>query len=367
MAHRFPRINQTVLTAFLVVSLPGLVGGVLLALLVGQSQMRQFYGRHLALIAEQSAAVVDAYIYRKILDISVLGRTPQLRASAAVPGRAPSATLFDNPSSAFLADVVRQDQVYRELILTNREGWLVAASRRMADIDRSDEDWWEASAGDGTAGRVFVTDVRWDDAVDSLVLEVAVPVPPPGDESFSGVLKAVVDARELLAAVAGLRPGETGQATLVRNNGSIVFSRTTLDANARFFASDALRKRLAAAGPGQGDERFMLEAEGADGAAYVIGVAPSQLRRSYPNLSWYVAVSQAEHELLAPMRTIGTLLALVAGATLLLVFAVAFWFSMRLAAPPMDVDMALVRHARVVRMPDTGEDEAGEDDLIKAG
>jgi Cache domain len=378
MARRFPRINQTVLTAFLLVSVPGLVGAVLIALLLGQSRMREFYGQHLAFIAEQTAAVVDAYVYRKILDVSVLGRTPDLRVAAAAGTRQPldeamvqsldeqwrSAAqvppplsgLFEAPASRFLADVVVHDRVYRELLLTDRQGRLVAASNRVTDYNQADEDWWKAAIGDDGRGRVSVTDVRWDDSARTLALEVAVPVNAPGGDELSGVLKAVIDARELLASVAGLRPGDTGQATLVRANGSMVFNRSTSDSDTRYFATEELTRALDGTESGPASPRFALSANAPDGSPQVVGVAPSQLSRSYPNVAWYVAISQAEREFMAPVRTVGSALAVFAGAAVLLVLVVAFYFSMRLAAPDVDLDMGLVQHPRIERMPDTGDE-----------
>jgi hypothetical protein len=381
MSRRFPRINQTVLAVFLLASVPMLIGGAVIAFMVGQSHMREFYGSHLGHIAEQTAAVVDSYIYRKILDVAVLGRTPDIRreaqaASARPYDKAgvaalddqwqrsgqvpiPLASIFEGPASRYLADVVVQNQIYRELLLTDRQGRLVAASNRVTDFDQADEDWWKAANDDGVHGRVSVTDVRWDDSARTLALEVAVPVLESGGDKLAGVLKAVIDARELLASVAGLKPGTTGQATLVRSNGSIVFSRTASDPDARFFATKELAEHLEQmrARQGEGEERFFFRALNANGEPQVVGVAPSQLSRSYPNVSWLVAVSQSESEFLAPMRSVGWYLLALVAATLLFVLALALWFSMRLAKPAHDVDMDLVEHRPVSRMPDTGEED----------
>jgi hypothetical protein len=181
----------------------------------------------------------------------------------------------------------------------------------------------------------------------------------PGSDKLAGVLKAVIDARELLASVAGLKPGSTGQATLVRSNGSIVFSRTASDPDARFFATKELAEHLEQmrARQGEGEERFFFRALNANGEPQVVGVAPSQLSRSYPNVSWLVAVSQSESEFLSPMRSVGWYLLALVAATLLFVLSLALWFSMRLAKPAHDVDMDLVEHRPVSRMPDTGEEE----------
>jgi len=377
-------MNRTVLAVFLLVSLPILAVGVVLILLMGQSRVTEWYGGHLALLAQQTAAVADSYVYGKVLDVTVLARTPDVRQIAATEsaksmdaarvreldtqwrqsGQVPSAVagVLTNTAAKYFADVVANDPIYRELILTDRNGRLVAASNRASDYDQSDEDWWKACVEDKQRGRTSVTDVRWDESSRVRAIEISVPVPEPGSDRLAGVLKAVIDARELLAAVGGLQPGATGQATLLRPNGSIVFSRRTNDPNARFFATRELSERLGALasseGLGQGGTHFV--AQDIDGQTQVVGLAPSQLSRSYSNVSWLVAISQARDEFLAPGRTIGWYLAALFAVTAIIVLLLALWFSMRLAAPSMDVDMALVEHGHVSRMPGSGGDESYE-------
>ncbi len=251
--------------------------------------------------------------------------------------------------------------------MTNQQGQLVAASRAMAPRDSSGEDWWKATVEDGATGRVFVTQLRWESDEDVSVMHVSAPVPADDSDQLTGVVRVVFDARELLAPVAGLQLGDTGLATLVRENGQVVFSRTSNDPSVRFFAAkelaDGLAGRVSTEGVRQDGMHFA--ATGADGSPYVVGVARSQLSRTFSNLSWLVAVSQAESELLGPVRSLGWNLLLVFLFTLLMVLALALYFSMRLHAPPLDADMALVEHRPVSRMPDTGEDDE-EDDVSAA-
>jgi hypothetical protein len=359
MRTRFPRINGTVLAVFLLVSLPVLAGGVLLVLLAAQSSLRDMYGAHLSHVAQQTAASVDAYVYRKVLDVSMLGREPVIRqAVRATPPGAPEA-LAAAGASRYLADLVAHDQVYREIVVTNREGQVVAASHEIDQTRASEDAWWRMTDDGGDAGRVFVSQLRWDADAGASVMQVSAPVPVVDGEQRAGVVRVVFDARELLAPVAGIQLGATGMATLVRDNGSVVFSRASNDPTARFFAADRLSESLQAhrASEGLRQDALHFTADGTDGNAYVVGVAQSQLSRSYPGLSWLVAVSQAESELVTPVRAIGWYLLLVFAMTLLLVLALALYFSMRLHAPPIDVDMQLVDHYPVSRMPDTGDDD----------
>jgi hypothetical protein len=349
-----------------------------LVLLMGQARVSDWYGGHLSLLAQQTASVADSYVYRKILDVTMIARTPDVRQIAAngsaqpvdaartraldtqwqQSGQVPPslAGVIDNPAARYLADVVANDPIYRELMVTDRYGRLLATSNRVSDYDQSDEDWWKAAVEDQPRGRTNVTDVRWDNSAKVRAIEISVPVPEPGTDRLAGVLKAVVDARELLTAVGGLQPGTTGQATLLRPNGSVVFSRTTNDPNARFFATRELTDRLSAlsGSQGLGEERIHFAAE-SDGQTHVVGVAPSQLSKSYPNITWLVAISQAADEFLAPGRTIGWYLTVLFAVTAIIVLLLALWFSMRLSAPGVDVDMELVEHAPS-RMETAGEE-----------
>ncbi len=379
MSTHLPRLNRRVLTVFLLVALPILVVGVALVLAFGQARVRDAGGRHLEDVARQTAASVDAYVFRRILDVSLIGRSPELRREAALASARPvdqkridqverdwmnrqadlpeKAALLRSPASRYLADLVSQDRIYRELLLTDRAGRLVAASGETSDFFQADEDWWKAAAGNGRAPGASVSDVRWDDSTRTHAIEIAVPVFEPDSNAFAGLLKVVVDSRELLAAVGGVQLGSTGEAALLRRNGSIVFSRTTSDPNARFAGAETLRDRLAAGGNAEllTGASFRVVPPG-DAEPRMVGIAPSQLGRSYDNLQWMVAVSQSEQELLLPVQRVGWYLAGVVVLTLGVILIAALYFSMRLSGSPVQEDLLLVQHAKVSHVGDDEEE-----------
>jgi hypothetical protein len=380
MTARIPHLNQRVLTVFLLVSLPALIVGTILVLRVGQNRLTDSYGRHLQDVAQQAAAGVDAYVYRRILDVSLLARTPDLRREATTGSTRPFdraaadavdrdwqqshqqpaavAQALKNAASQYLSDIVAHDRIYREMILTDRQGRLIAASNPTTDYFQGDEDWWIAAFDDGRRGRVSIGDVRWDPSARAYAIEISAPVSAVGDESVAGVLKVVSDSREMLALVGNLQLGQTGGAWLLRRNGTIVFSRYTTDPKARFFASDGLKARmdaLWATGP-IGAAHFAAQTP--DGAKHVVGVAASQLGASYPALPWVIAVSQAESELVAPLSMLGWYLLMLVALTALIVVGLALWFSIRLGADAVDIDMHLVRHPAVSHVGEFANDDA---------
>jgi len=376
MTSTIRRVNKRVLGVFALVGILMLGAGVALVLAAGQAKLRDSYGLHLSQVAQQVASAVDSYVYRAILDVRELGRTPTLRQAVAsanqqsldmaavnrldelwqspAPLPADAAALLKNPAARFLADL-SEDPIYIELLLTDAHGRLVAASGRVSDYYQADEDWWLAAFDDGRIGRLTTTGVRWDESARRYAIEISTPVQSPGSDELGGILKVVADSRELLALVGGLRLGGTGQAMLLLDDGTVVFSREVRDPNARFFASDAAREHAAALREGGPATTTFFRAADSEGKMFVVGLAPSQLVSSYPNLPWIVAVMQSEVELLAPVQPLGWYLLAVLVLSVMAVLVFALWFSMRIAAPPIAADLHLAEHAPVMHVGATDE------------
>jgi hypothetical protein len=377
---KVPRLNSRVLTVWLLVALPGLAVGVALVLAFGQARLSDSYASHLEQLAQQTAAGVDAYVYRRILDVSVVARTPDLRREAQAASARPfdrqavdaidatwrtaggppkpAAGLLDSAASHYLRDLVAHDRIYRELILTDAAGRLVAASNVPSDYYQGDEDWWIATRDDGTRGRVSVTDVRWDQSARTYAIEIAVPVSNPGSDDLAGVLKAVTDSREMLALVGSVQLGDSGTSWLLRRNGSVVFSRHSVEPGSPFWGAELVRSRLDSLRQSGSIGGASFEAAGADGTPQIVGLAESQLATSYPNVAWVLAVSQARDELLAPVRVVGWYLLLLVAVAAIVVLALALWVSVEMAAPQVDVDMHLVRHPDVSHVGELSTDDA---------
>jgi hypothetical protein len=367
------RMNLRVLSVFGIVSLPLFVVAGLLTIGAGRARLRESHGRQLTQIAEHIASASDAVVYRLIIDASVLGRVPSLRDAASAANRVAydeAATrrldeswqrgssvprtldgLLTNTASRFLNDLTIQDPIYREVLLTDRFGRLTAASELTSDYFQADEDWWTEAFGDGVRGRLFVSGVRYDESARTDAIEIAVPVTT--ESSVVGVLKVIADVREFTALVGGMRFGMTGEARLVRPNGSLVLSRATAtEPPVSFFASDVLRQRLNDSpreGPGT-LYRLYFSAPARDGETHLIGVASSQLAASYPNLDWLIAVSQAENELFEPVDAHAQWLLFVLAVAALTMILLAVLFSIWLAAPLIPEDIHLSTHPKIRRI-----------------
>ena len=374
MPHRrhLPHINLRVFIVLVFVSLPLFALATVLVLGTGQAELRDAYGAQLMQAAQQTAATIDSYVYRRMMDVAILARVPDVRAAAAAgnlvkPDAAaikatdlawasdPSAAaaklgVLDNAASRFLRDIVEDDRVYREIVVTDREGRLVAASNPTSDYFQGDEAWWREAFDDGVRGRASVSDVDWDESTKTQALGIAVPiVERPGDR-LVGILRVVADMRELLAVAAGPTSRPNGETVLVRDDGTLVSSQKPGGERIAFFAADLLRERLAGYQPGDPQFRVDFAARDKSGRSFLVGVAPSQLAASYAHLTWLVAVTQAEEDLYSPVRSLLWRLMAAFGVVAGVVLAIAIWFSVRLAAPPIEPDMHITEHPEVPRI-----------------
>ena len=372
MAHHLPRINVRVFTVLVLVSLPLFALAAIMVLGTGQAQLREAYGVQLTDTAQQIAATIDSYVFRRLMDVANLAKVPEVQAAAIAGSSAPldvakareldaawaaqpgataaKSGILDNPASRYLRDIVGDDRIYREIMVTDREGRLVAASGATSDYIQSDEAWWKEAFNDGVRGRVSVSDVVFDDSSKTYAVELAVPITERPGDRLVGVLKVVADARELLAMTASVRPGARGEALLIRDDGSIVVSQRSVGEKVQFFAADLLRERMQNYKAYDPQFKVALTARDQDGREYLVGVAPSQLGASYPHLSWLVAVTSAESDLMAPVRAQMWRLLAVFGLIAATVLAVAAWFSLRLAAPPVGMDTHITEHPEVPRI-----------------
>jgi hypothetical protein len=252
--------------------------------------------------------------------------------------------------------------------LTDRYGRVVAASGSTDGYLMDKTAWWQEAFGDGSRGHLAVSDVWFDPLTRTFAMGITAPVEDQAGGQLTGILRTVVNVREIGAVLGGVRMGASGDAVLVREDGSIVFALGSVDPSARFFAADLLRERLAAAKTEQPPTPLQFGASTAGGTPRLVGVAFSQLRASFPHLNWAVAVSQNEDELFRPVRAQGASLLIIIGLTALAVLLFALWYSVCLAAPPEpeEMDMHLVRHPRVHRIAESEEsaepDETEESD-----
>lgn len=204
--------------------------------------------------AGRVAQLADAYIRRVVGVTSHLAVAPEVvslaRASTAqsLPGKDevdsrwkatanvpndPFNPIRNQPVSKYFVDVKSTDSAYREIFLSDMKGGLIAASNRTEDFRQDDDSWWpkEQELKKVTAACrrlpmtcVQLSGIRWDPSAGVFGYAVVLPVVDI-DGSKVGILKAVVDPKELdtLLQFAALNPRL--DVTLLDADGVRVFSR----------------------------------------------------------------------------------------------------------------------------------------------
>ena len=81
MALRLPvfDFNYRVVLFLLIFSFPALAVGNFVVVGIGQSELRQAFGRHLTQMAERTAATTDAYVFRTVIAVGRLASVPVVR------------------------------------------------------------------------------------------------------------------------------------------------------------------------------------------------------------------------------------------------------------------------------------------------
>lgn len=109
---------------------------------------------------------------------------PQLQ-----PNAEPMMHILDNDMARHLQELARADNRVAEVLLTDRNGNLVAATGRTSDFYQGDEDWWRL-AYNGGRGQLVITPIRLD--VSSGVEAVEICVPITGRPGVVGVAKVTL-------------------------------------------------------------------------------------------------------------------------------------------------------------------------------
>ena len=199
-----------------------------------------------ASLGDQAARVIDAYVAHLARELRALANMPDVKAcargesrpttAAAGPfcgesqlrGEARLAEIKRNSVSGYFALLTgSKTGVYRELLLTDKRGGLVAASTA-EDIEQADEAWWQEavtrhSSCDVPQECAYAGDVKFDNSVGGSGFELSVAVFDRG--LSTGALKAVVDAREIAALLSLAAARHAIEARLIKRDGSDVFAR----------------------------------------------------------------------------------------------------------------------------------------------
>jgi len=358
------RINLKVVLIVLAIAVPLLLADMFLVLDRSSNALTATIGTQTEALAKVTAGEVHRWIRWKVNEVQLLVATSELRRALLEANRryagmsegAVQAMVMDTdrdwetpkvaplvsrmlstPASVFLKNHTALDPSFRRFLVADARGAAVAGSHKSIDYNQSDEPWWTTSFGDGRTGRIYVEDVRFDPITRTNFVPINAPILDPEKHQVIGVLRAVVDVTGMTPIVSQIQLGKTGQAMLVKADGTVICSRdAALDMNRKAEEIEALRS--------SGDR-----ASGYIGLLMsnrqrrFVGFADTDLTRPFPELRWTVIVSQDFEEAMGPIRTINRRVLLSAFVAMGLVAILAVYFSTH--RPPEITDLEEVERA----------------------
>ena len=128
---------------------------------------------------------------------------------------------LENRISLSIKDILKVRHSISEILITDKLGGLVAASRKPAKFYQADEEWWK-EAYNGGKGKVYVGDIESNEPTKALVIPLALPI-KDRDNTVIGVLRETISIDRLFGRLKEFRIGETGHAVLLDRNGYILF------------------------------------------------------------------------------------------------------------------------------------------------
>jgi hypothetical protein len=207
-----------------------------------------------------------------------------------------------------------------ELFATDAKGRIIAASRRTTDYHQADERWWQTAFAGGQ-GRVYVSDVVWDESAKAWTVDIAVPIyadAAPGSRTV-GVMKMSVDANRAFHNLRRFTPG-TASAALVDAQGKMVVS-TAGQRGLPFPRRDRLfRDPVGSVQHGRGDEAALYSWARLPAGEYVDSPGSR-----VPVL--YVVLERSAARTFEPLRNLNRLMVLIAVATILIAVALGWWLA----------------------------------------
>lgn len=179
-----------------------------------------------------------------------------------------------------------------EVLVTDRYGALVAASKRTTDYYQADEEWWQAAWNNGR-GATFIGQPVYDENSGTFVAIIAVSLySTEGD--VAGVIATTWHMQSLAQSLAGAGLGRTGRAELYLPAGQVL---TVMGGQA---SSDPVTLGRVQAISGDYAE---FDYAGTPSLVSRAPVAASTGEPAVSRLGWLLVVHQDQDESLAPIQT----------------------------------------------------------------
>ncbi len=318
-------------------------------------------GSSLSQAADTAYGSINNYLQDQIIEIAGLTEIPALRevvkqgnvdlqrdldaVRRAIPkmeGEWPSLKpedprllrIIDNNASRFLRRYIEVNRSYREIMITDFLGRLVAASGRTTDYYQADESWWKDTYGDGMRGTVYIGDITFDESSKTYAMELAQPFVEP-DLGVIGVIKVLLDAQRIHSIIGSFRAGPSVTAVLLRAKGEVIAAPgyNLMDQRTYPATLDILNARE------RGRRYFITDSP----EPSIYGLMQSSFQSIYPRLNWILVTTGEVSSVLGPLPQMRRYFIYLVVAVILAGLVAALLISRVESKPTIEEDVHLER------------------------
>jgi len=328
-------VQKRIVSSILIVGVASVLLGLSLVYFVGTATLTTVIGSNFKELADVTSQKLDELINHHVGEaVFVAGMDTVVEAAA--NGRAEDgARVADNAASvalrSFLAMSASQldRDAYELAVITNARGQVVAATRKPPRMTYGDAPWWKEAYANGQ-GRLFLSDVVFDQDLDKYTFMIATPIHRGGD--VVGVLSMVHDARAFFQWVTQIKVGKTDHTMLIASDGTLLFC-PVFPIKTHTLHPDLITAVVAGT-HGWGTTTHDVHYPGSKA---INGFAPVKMSLSpganFGGKTWYIFTSQDPRETYKPVYTLLTWI-IGSGATALgLVIVLGFIAARRIVRP----------------------------------
>ena len=134
--------------------------------------------------------------------------------------KGPLAEVLHNPIADQLALLTKDDPHLAEILVTDRNGQLIAATERTTDFDQADEEWWQQCTA-GRSGQVVIPPVGFDASSGVYSIDICMPI-RDRDGHVIGAVKAVLNLSQWLRDLQMAWPTLPASVMLMQADGTVI-------------------------------------------------------------------------------------------------------------------------------------------------
>jgi len=220
--------------------------------------------------------------------------------------------------------------------VADENGVPFAATDKPLHYAPTDNQYWQAVSAQGRGG-IYVSEVLYDEESRAAYFRIGFPIHDKGSRRFIGAATALIDVSSVFSHLAQAQVGHSARTIVVGEDGTVISALNV--APSMKLKSEEFAAVRDALGSLQGRQAGYVIAP-MRGGSRIMGFADTGLKQMYPNLAWFVMVSQDEREALGAVRTVGHFSILMVVVGLLMVTLLAAYFFLHRKQQLADIEMA---------------------------